>query len=357
MKGLILAGGFGTRLRPLTHTGPKQLIPIANKPVLFYGMEDLKNAGITDIGIVLGLNMPDRIKEAVGDGSKFGVKVTYVMQGEPKGIAHAVKISRDFTGEEPFVVYLGDNIIKEGITNFVRGFKESKCDARIMITKVRDPQRFGVVELNKKGEVLSVIEKPKEPKSDLALVGAYLFKSSIFEMINKIKPSWRNELEITDAIQRLIDTNHTVEAHTIKGWWKDTGKPEDILEANHLVLDDLKPSNKGTIESSVKILGRVVIGNGTIIKKGSSINGPVIIGKNCVIGPNSFIGPYTSIGDNTVVVGGEIDSSIILQDTRIECGKRILNSLIGRHSQILPTKKNMPQGFEFIVGENSIINI
>lgn len=355
MKGLILSGGHGTRLRPLTHTGPKQLIPIANKPVLFYAIEDLKEAGVTDIGLILGTNMPEMVREAVGDGSKFGVEITYILQGEPKGLAHAVAVAQEFVGEEPFIMYLGDNILKSGIKEFVEGFEESYYQARILLQRVDNPRQFGVAELNSEGHVVQLVEKPKEPKSDLALVGIYLFKSSIFEAIKNIKPSWRDELEITDAIQELLNSQLKVDSHIVKGWWKDTGKPEDVLDANHLILDVLESCNEGKIEEGAKINGRVAVGKNTLVKKGSVIRGPVIIGENCVI--DAYIGPYTAIGDNTKVTGGEIEASIIMGDAVIECNERIVDSLIGNHSRIVSLENRLPRGRRFVIGENSEISL
>ncbi len=355
MKGLILSGGHGTRLRPLTHTGPKQLIPIANKPVLFYAIEDLRDAGVKDIGLILGTNMPEKLKDAVGDGSKFGVNITYIMQGEPKGLAHAVAVAEDFIGEEPFIMYLGDNILKSGITEFVEGFEDSKYEARILLQKVENPRQFGVAELNGNGEVTHLVEKPKEPKSDLALVGIYLFKKSIFDSIRSIKPSWRGELEITDAIQKLLDSEVKVDSHIVEGWWKDTGKPEDVLEANNLILDALKTCNKGEIEKGAKVRGRVSIGKGTVIRKGSVIRGPVIIGENCEI--DAYVGPYTAVGDNTKITGGEIEASIIVGDSTIACDERIVESLIGNHSQIISSNNRLPKGRRFVIGENSLVNL
>ena len=355
MKGLILSGGHGTRLRPLTHTGPKQLIPIANKPVLFYAIEDLRDAGVTDIGLILGTNMPEKLKDAVGDGSKFGVNITYIMQGEPKGLAHAVAVAEDFIGEEPFIMYLGDNILKSGITEFVEGFEDSNYEARILLQKVENPRQFGVAELNGNGEVIHLVEKPEEPKSDLALVGIYLFKKSIFDSIRSIKPSWRGELEITDAIQKLLDSEGKVDSHIVEGWWKDTGKPEDVLEANNLILDALKTCNKGEIEKGAKVRGRVSIGKGTVIRKGSVIRGPVIIGENCEI--DAYVGPYTAVGDNTKITGGEIEASIIVGDSIIACDERIVESLIGNHSQIISSNNRLPKGRRFVIGENSLVNL
>lgn len=355
MKGLILSGGHGTRLRPLTHTGPKQLIPIANKPVLFYAIEDLRDAGVTDIGLILGTNMPEKVKDAVGDGSQFGVKITYIMQGEPKGLAHAVAVAKDFVGEDSFIMYLGDNILKSGINEFVDGFEKSNYEARILLQPVENPRQFGVAELDAEGNVINLVEKPEHPKSDLALVGIYLFKSSIFDAISRIKPSWRGELEITDAIQELLNTGLKVDSHVVRGWWKDTGKPQDVLDANHLILDVLKSENNGEVEDGAKIKGRVYIGKGTIIKENSVIRGPVIIGENCEI--DTYIGPYTSIGDNSVIVGGEIESSIVVGDATIKCNERIIDSLIGNHSNIISHDNKLPKGHRFIIGENSVVNL
>jgi glucose-1-phosphate thymidylyltransferase len=355
MKGLILSGGHGTRLRPLTHTGPKQLIPIANKPVLFYAIEDLAEAGVKEIGIILGTNMPEKVQEAVGDGSKFGVKVTYIEQGEPKGLAHAVAVAKDFVGDDSFIMYLGDNILKSGVEEFVEGFQDSDYQARILLQRVENPRQFGVAELNDEGDVVHLVEKPPEPKSDLALVGIYLFKSSIFTAIDNIEPSWRGELEITDAIQELLNTNQKVDSHIVKGWWKDTGKPEDVLDANHLILDMLQSQCSGEVEDGAKISGRVSVGNGTIIKKGTVIRGPVSIGENCVI--DAYIGPYTSIGDNSRIIGGEIESSIVVGDAIIECNERIVESLIGNHAQIRSQDDLLPHGRRFVIGENSMVNL
>ncbi|MEM2870738.1 MAG: glucose-1-phosphate thymidylyltransferase [Thermoplasmata archaeon] len=357
MKGLILSGGRGTRLRPLTHTGPKQLIPIANKPNILYCLEDLRDAGITDIGVILGDVMPEKVRELLGDGSAWGVKLTYIVQGEPKGIAHAVGCAQEFMGSEPFVVYLGDNVLKGGIKRMVEEFEREGYDALVALSRVPDPQRFGVAELDEKGNIIRLVEKPKEPKSDLALVGIYFFRSSIFDMIKELKPSWRNELEITDAIDMLVQRKYRVRAHIVTGWWKDTGKPEDILEVNHLILDDLQPYNKGTLEKDVIIKGRVGIGEGTRVLAGTVIRGPVVIGRNCTIGPNTYIGPYTSIGDGTVIEGGEIEASIVVGECKISCGRKIVDSLIGRGCSILPANRERPEGVRLVVGENSVLKI
>lgn len=357
MKGLILAGGSGTRLRPLTHTGPKQLLPIANRPTIYYAIEDLVEAGIKEIGVVLGNNLPEMIQEAVGDGSRFGAKITYIHQGEPRGIAHAVLVSEEFLGREPFVVYLGDNLLKEGIREFVEGFEGSEEEARILLCRVKNPEQFGVAELDGEGRIVALEEKPREPKSDLALVGIYLFKYAIFGAARGIKPSRRNELEITDAVQRLIDSKRPIRASIVNGWWKDTGRPEDILEANRLILDELEGSNQGTVEDGVQIQGKVSIGKGTVIRKGSVLRGPAIIGEDCEIGPDTYVGPYTSVGDQTVIRGGEVEASVIIGNTRIECRERIVDSLIGRNSEIVSSSDALPRGRRLILGAYSSLRI
>jgi len=364
MKGLILAGGHGTRLWPITHTQSKQLIPIANKPIIFYCIEDLKNAGINDIGIIVG-HTPERIKhmkDTIGDGSRWDVKITYIEQDAPRGLAHAVLVAKKFMGDDDFIVYLGDNILKGGIKEFVKKFKKSKAHSNILLTEVDDPSRYGIACLMQ-DEVISLVEKPKatEAPSNLAIVGIYGFKPTIFDSIKKIKPSWRNELEITDAIQHLLESKRSVKASLVNGWWKDTGKPEDILEANQLVLSDLaafniEVKNRGTIEDGVNIRGNVIIGEKTVVKKGSSIRGPVIIGDDCIIGPNTHIGPYTSISDRTEIIGGEIECSIILGNTKIDCKNRIVESLIGAGSYITSADgESGPKGHKLTVGQNSKI--
>lgn len=356
MKGLVLSGGFGTRLRPLTHTSAKQLIPVANKPVLFYALEDIRECGIVDIGIIVATQTKKDVIDAVGDGSKMGIKVTYIEQDQPRGLAHAVSIAQDFLKDEPFVMYLGDNILKEGIAKLYKAFKSSNCEALIAVCKVKDPQRFGVVEV-KDGKIIKLVEKPKVPKSDLALAGIYFFRSSIFEAIKNIKPSWRNELEITDAIQYLVNINQRVDYKEITGWWKDTGKPEDIIEVNQLLLKEIKTDIKGKIEDNVSLNGEIIIEENTVIHSNCKLLGPIIIGKNCKIGPNSYIGPYTSIGDKTTIIGGEIENSVIIGDTVIDCGRRIVESLIGRNSIITSMSGQLPSGNKLILGENSYITI
>lgn len=355
MKGLLLAGGYGTRLRPLTYTGNKHMIPIANKPMLFYGLDHLKDAGVKEIGIVLG-PVKEGVVEAIGDGSKLGVKVTYIEQPEPKGLAHAVLISEEFLGDEPFVMYLGDNLLKNGIKYLVEEFRSSKYDAMISVVEVKDPQRFGVAEIVD-GKPVRLAEKPKEPKSNFALVGVYMFTPVIFEAVKAIKPSWRNELEITDAIQQLIDRGRNVHAHVVRGWWKDTGKPEDILEANQLVLSGLEGFNHGTVEENVTLTGNIGIGAGTTIRGNTHIRGPAIIGEECAIGPNAYIGPYTAIGNNVTLRDAEVENSIIMDDSFIDCRGRIVDSLIGKHSKITYNSECLPKGFRFIIGDRAVLKI
>ncbi len=355
MKGLILSGGAGTRLRPLTHTGPKQLIPLANKPNLLYCLEDLRDAGVTDIGVILGDNQPEKVKDLLKDGKDFGVGITYIVQGAPKGIAHAVLCAEDFMGQDPFCVYLGDNVLKGGIRPMVEDFITNGFDAEVMLCHVPNPEKFGVAELDAHGQVISLVEKPKEPKSDLALVGIYLLRPSIFPIIQGLKPSWRNELEITDALDELRKGGGRLKAHVVTGWWKDTGKPEDILEANHLLLDDLQRKIEGTVETGAKVEGRVQVGKGTVIKVGSVVRGPTVIGKDCVIGPDTYVGPYTSVGDGSRLVGADVEASILIGEVTIETPNKIVNSLIGRYVTIRSGSNHLPKGHKLIVGENSTL--
>lgn len=356
MKGVILHGGFGTKLRPLTHTGPKQLIPIANKPNSQYVVEDLRASGIVDIAIVLGSIFPEKVKEYYGDGTKFGVKIQYVVQDEPKGIAHAVSLCKDYVREEPFIVYLGDNLLKGGIKNFADEFQHSDCDTMVLLCQVRNPERFGVAKIDEKGKLVKLVEKPKEPPSKYALTGIYFFKPIIFKMIEKLKPSWRGELEITDAIQLLLKSGYNVDYRIVQGWWKDTGTPEDILEANRLVLDDIKTEITGKIENRSSIQGRIATAKGSMIKEGSLIRGPVVIGQNTSIEPRVYIGPYTSIGNNCTIKKGEIENSIIMDNCTIDVDERITDSIIGPYSE-MTTNKSKPQGKKFILGERTCIEL
>jgi glucose-1-phosphate thymidylyltransferase len=353
MKGLILSGGKGTRLRPLTHTSAKQLVPVANKPVLFYGIESLAAAGIRDIGIVVGDTQAE-IRAAVGDGSRWNVRVTYIEQDAPRGLAHAVLISEPFIGGDSFVMYLGDNLLNKGITEFVEEFVREAPAAQILLTRVPDPQMFGVAELVD-GRVVRLVEKPKEPKSDLALVGVYMFSPAVFDSVKRIKPSLRNELEITDAIQDLIDRGLEVRPHLVQGWWKDTGKLEDMLEANRLILDTLERRIDGTIDKESRIEGKVVIEAGAVVER-SVIRGPAIIGAEARI-IHAYVGPFTSIGCKTEIRDSEIEHSIILEDCVIsDLAARVEDSLIGRNVRIhrQPVK---PSAYRFMLGDNSEVGI
>ena len=353
MKGLILSGGKGTRLRPLTYTSAKQLVPVANKPVLFYGIEAIAAAGITEIGIVVGDTQAE-IRAAVGDGSRWGVRVEYIEQDAPRGLAHAVKISRDYLAGEPFVMYLGDNLLNKGITHFVEEFEREKPAAQILLTRVPDPQQFGVAVL-KDGRVVRLVEKPKEPIGDLALVGVYMFGPEVFESVNRIAPSFRNELEITDAIQDLIDRGLTVRPHLVEGWWKDTGKLEDMLEANRLILDTFDRRIEGTVDAGSRIEGKVVVEPGAVIER-SVVRGPAIIGRGARI-IHGYVGPFTSIGAGVEIRDTEIEHSIVLEGSCLrDMANRVIDSLIGRNVKIYrePVK---PSAYRFMLGDNSEVGI
>jgi len=353
MKGLILSGGKGTRLRPLTHTQAKQLVPVANKPILFYGIESLVEAGIKDIGIVVG-DTRDEIKQAVGTGSRWKARLTFIEQSAPLGLAHAVKISRGFLKDDPFVMYLGDNIILGGIKPFVDQFVKEKPNSQILLARVPNPCEFGVAQLSR-GKVVRLEEKPKKPKSDLALVGVYLFDANIFEAVNAIKPSPRNELEITDAIQYLIKKKFRVQSHIIEGWWKDTGKLQDILEANRMILDDLTDRVDGEVDSKSRVEFKVVVEKGARIVN-STVRGPAVIGKNARV-INSYIGPFTSIQHHVHLENVEIEHSIVLEYSKIKnIGKRISDSLIGKNVGIEPST-GRPESYQFLVGDNSSFKI
>ena len=351
---MILHGGYGTRLRPLTHTGPKQLIPVANKPISQYVLEDLRNSGIKEIAIILGNIYPEKVKEFYGDGRKFGVNITYIYQGEPKGIAHAVGLCEEFV-EEEFVVYLGDNILKGGIDRYVKEFSESDMDAMILLCKVDRPELFGVAKFNDEGKLVGLVEKPKTPPSSYALTGIYFFRRAIFDAIKRLKPSWRGEFEITEAIHLLLVNGYKVGHQIVEGWWKDTGTPEDILEANRLILDDLQGQIDGVVENQSSIQGRIAIGSGSLVKSGALIRGPAIIGENSTIEGDVYIGPYTSIGNNVIIRSGEVENSIIMDGCFIDIDDRIIDSIIGPNTRIILDAESKPSGRRFIIGESSQI--
>jgi glucose-1-phosphate thymidylyltransferase len=349
MKGLILSGGRGTRLRPLTYTSAKQLVPVANKPVLFFGIEALVEAGIRDIGIVVGDTQAE-IRAAVGDGSRWKARITYIEQDAPRGLAHAVLISEPFIDGEPFVMYLGDNLLNKGIVPFVDQFIQEQPAAQILLTPVPDPEMFGVAELQN-GKVVRLVEKPKNPVSNLALVGVYMFGPAIFDSVKRIKPSFRNELEITDAIQDLIDRGLTVTPHLVEGWWKDTGKLEDMLEANRLILETLDRRVDGKVDEASRIEGKVVIEAGAVVEQ-SVIRGPAIIGANARI-VHAYVGPYTAIMNDVEIRESEIEHSIVLEGSKIhDLGTRVADSLIGKNVKInrIPLK---PSAYRFMLGDNS----
>lgn len=355
IKALILAGGKGTRLKPLTSTMTKQLLPVANKPILFYVIEQIREAMITDIGIIISPETGEQIKEAVGDGSKWGANIVYIVQSQPLGLAHAVKTAQDFLKHSPFLMFLGDNLIRGGGKNLVDQFLHYGPDALVLLKEVADPRLFGVAELDSKGRVLHLVEKPNDPSSSLALVGVYLFSPVIHEAIAQIKPSWRGELEITDAIQKLLDMGKNVHTHILEGWWLDTGKKDDLLEANRVVLDEfLVRDIKGQVDAQSNIKGRVEIREGTVIAD-SEVRGPVSIAENCQI-RNSFIGPFTSIGAGTKVEDSSVEHSVILESSHIYRIERLKDSLIGKGVEL----KKMDERFKAVklfVGDDARLEL
>ena len=354
MKGLMLSGGKGTRLRPFTYTGAKQLVPVANKPVLFYGIEALVDAGVSEIGIIIAPETGDEIRAAVGDGSAFGAEVTYIVQDEPAGLAHAVLTAEEYIGGSPFVMYLGDNLLADGLRGLVASFREDQPDALILLTPVDDPQSYGVAELE--GErIVRLVEKPKEPPSNLALVGVYLFAPEIFEAARTLEPSWRGELEITEAIQELIDRGRDVRSEVVKGWWKDTGRLADMLEANRLVLEEIEAAVGGEIDEESRVEGRVIVEPGARLVR-SVVRGPAVIGAGAHI-EDAYIGPYTSIGAGVRVCRSEVEHSIVLAGSVVEdLGTRMEASLLGREVK-LTRSAGMPKTLRMLVGDKSEIEL
>ena len=353
LKGLILSGGRGTRLRPITHTSAKQLVPVANKPVLFYGIEAMAHAGIEDIGIIIAPETGEEIKAAAGDGSRFGVRLTYILQDEPLGLAHAVLTAEPFVADAGFVMYLGDNLLQGGIAELVAAFRADETDALILLTQVPDPEHYGVAEL-RDGRVVRLLEKPPEPQTDLALVGVYMFNPSVFEAARAIKPSGRGELEITDAIQRLVDEGHSVEPHIVKGWWKDTGRLEDMLAANRLVLDTIEGRVEGELIDS-QVDGRVVVERGARLER-CAVRGPAIIGAGAEL-KDCYVGPYTAVGDECRIENAEVEHSILLAGAAVcDLAGRMESSLLGRNVHI-GRDHRQPRAYRFLVGDNSEIGI
>ena len=353
MKGLVLAGGSGTRLRPITHTSAKQLIPVANKPVMFYGLESLRDAGITDVGIIVG-DTAQEVIDALGDGSELGLVVSYIHQEAPLGLAHCVLIAQEFLGSEDFVMYLGDNFLIGGIVDLVEDFQVGQYDAQILLTKVREPEHFGVAELDPAGRVIRLVEKSPDPPSDLAVVGVYVFGPSIHEAVRAIRPSTRGELEITDAIQWLIDQGKAVRSQEVRGYWKDTGRLEDILECNRTVLELIDRNLDGGTVRESEIEGRVVLEQGAVVER-SKIRGPAIVGRNTVV-TDSYIGPYTSIYHSCVVAESEVEHSIILERTTIRGARRLQDSLVGKDVEI-SRPLTQPSAYRMMLGDNSQVSL
>jgi glucose-1-phosphate thymidylyltransferase len=352
MKALILSGGEGTRLRPITHTSAKQLIPVANVPILFYGLQAIRDAGIRQVGIVVG-STADEVRAACGDGSEWDVEITYIEQDAPRGLAHAVLVSREFLGDDDFVMYLGDNVLVEGITGFVQEFERHKPNAQIFLAKVREPERFGVAVLDG-DRVVKLVEKPKEPISDLALVGVYLFDRTIHDAIDSIEPSWRGELEITDSIQALIDSGRTVRPQMVSGWWKDTGKIEDLLEANRMMLSVVEPRVDGEVDGHSNLVGPVVVEQGAKVSR-SVIRGPVVIGQDTIV-EDSLIGPNASIYFGCKVTGSEIEDSIIMERCTIEDVRGLSQSLLGKDVEVRRGKKP-PAMYRVMLGDQSQVEV
>ena len=365
MKGLVLAGGAGSRLRPITHTSAKQLVPVANKPILFYGLEHLAAAGIRDVGMIVGDTRAE-IMAAVGDGTRWGLQVTYLHQEAPLGLAHCVLIARDFLGDDDFVMYLGDNLLQAGVAGFVRGFEAARRShprlgedaapwaASILLKKVPDPQRFGVAELDEGGEVVRLVEKPADPPSDLALVGVYLFDRHVHEAVRAIKPSARGELEITDAIQWLLDNGHRVHHEVLDGWWIDTGKLTPLLEANRLVLETIAPRVDGSVDAASRLEGRVVVERGARVVE-STIRGPAIVGE-CTTVERSYVGPFSAISHHCTVVDSEVEHSIVLEGSRIEGIPRLDGSLLGRSVEVR-RREDLPRAARLMVGDHSVVEL
>ncbi|GII27285.1 glucose-1-phosphate thymidylyltransferase [Planotetraspora mira] len=353
MKALVLAGGKGTRLRPLTHTSAKQLVPVANKPVLYYGLEAIRDAGITSVGVIVGETGPE-VRRAVGDGSRFGLEVTYIPQEAPLGLAHCVLIAQDFLADDPFVMYLGDNFLIGGIADQVSAFQDGGYDAQILLTRVTEPQFYGVAELGPAGEIIGLEEKPAVPRSDMAIVGVYLFSPVIHQAVQAIEPSDRGELEITDAIQWLIRKGYTVQSHMVSGYWRDTGRLQDMLECNRIVLEAVERDIKGAVDTLSEITGRVVIESGAVVEN-SILRGPIVVGADTKI-VSSYVGPFTSIGSACVVQNAEIEYSIVLDGSSVDGVSRIAHSLIGRNVEV-SRASGPPYTHELMVGDHSRIQV
>jgi glucose-1-phosphate thymidylyltransferase len=352
LKALVPAGGAGTRLRPITHTSAKQLVPVANKPILYYGLEAIAAAGIEEVGLVVGDTRVE-IEAAVEDGSRWGMRVTYIAQDAPRGLAHTVLIAREFLGDDDFLMYLGDNMLKGGVAGLVRSFEQARPNAQILLARVREPQRFGVAKLDG-DRVIELVEKPAVPPSEYALVGVYLFDATIHEAVRAISPSERGELEITDAIQYLIDHGRTVTSRLTDGWWKDTGRLEDLLEANRLILEDIEGSLGGTVDDASRVVGNVVLSPGASVRR-STIRGPAIIGAETVV-EDSFIGPYTSVGGGCLIEESEIEHSVIMDRCLVRGMHRLEDSLLGR-DVVVERSEDKPKAYRLVVGDHGRIGV
>ena len=355
MKGVILHGGHGTRLRPLTHTGPKQLLPIGNKPMSQYCLESIKESGITDIGIIIGGLGSNKVREYYGTGEKFGVKITYIEQDEPKGIAHAIRLCKEFVNNEKFLVFLGDNIIQRSIADFTSNFEKSEFDATLLLCEVNNPSRFGIAAIEN-NKITKILEKPKDPPSNLAVTGIYFLTPKIFDVIDNLNPSWRNELEITDALDILLGKNHNINFEMITEYWKDTGTPEDILHANGQILEKMEEYFYGTRKNGVKISGKLIVGKNSRMESNVSIRGPVLIGENCIINSGVTIGPNTSIGDNSEISNCSIENTILMKNCKIDLQGKIKNSIISNNSEIIQGKISNEEKI-FLLGEGTKISL
>ena len=357
MKGIILHGGHGTRLRPLTHTGPKQLLPIANKPMSQYALEDLKNVGIHDIAIILGDIYPEKVREYYGNGEEFGVNITYIYQEKPKGISHAIRLCKEFVGNDKFIVYLGDNVLRKNLTDYTKKFSSSDLDAMILLCEVDNPSKFGVAYVDKdnSSKIKNIIEKPKNSTSNLAVIGVYFLTPKIFGIIDNLKPSSRGELEITDALQLLMDKGNTIAYDTVTGWWKDTGTPEDIIHANRLVLDSIGTENQFLVEKDISTKDNIIIGSNTKISQDSSIIGPAIIGKNCKIEHGVRLGPYVSIGDGCTLENCSVENSVIMENCKIDAQVNLVSSIIARSSHIDGNANSKKS--QFLLGERTHLKL
>lgn len=357
MKGVLLAGGTGSRLRPITYTMPKQMIQIANRPVLEYALADIREAGIKEVAIVLGETGREEIKDYFGDGSEFGVDITYIYQGRPLGLGHAVGCARDFVGDEPFVVYLGDDLVQNSIAEFVDDFDGDEYAGAIAVQRVDEPSRYGIVNTDSEGDIIGVIEKPNEPPTNLAGVGIFILTPSIFDKIELIEPSWRNEIELSDAEQRLLDEGKKFDAYEIDGWWRDVGTPEDVLDANRLMLDNIDRSVEGTIEEPESVTGRVELGSDSVIEEGAVVRGPVSIGEGTVVKAGTYVGPYTTICDDCTLDACAVESSVVLDGTTISYEGTLSNCVLGQNVSVEPNTTPPRDGTNLLLGTDASVRL